>query len=92
MTKLCDLSRLSFVFKNSDDIFNAYEKLNSLKEFKIIRIKNKFKYPTPAGYSDINMNIEWNNGAIKHIFEVQIHLETIIYTKSNICHQYYEGT
>ena len=87
-SRLVDLARCSFIFDNCDDMVNAFDKLSSMKEFEIVRIKNKFKYPTPVGYSDLNLNIKWNN---KHIFEVQLHLKSIIGTKNDICHEYYEG-
>lgn len=40
---------------------------------KVLRIKNRFRNPTPAGYRDIMMNLLIEDGEIKHIAELQVH-------------------
>eukprot|EP00948_MAST-09A_sp_MAST-9A-sp1_P002318 g2318.t1 len=90
--KLLDISRCSFVFKTCKEIVEAFQALEKIPEFRILRVKNKFQNPTSSGYSDLNMNLEWKgNNGITHIFEIQLHLEAILYTKHHICTEYYNG-
>ena len=52
-------------------------------DFEVVRLKNRFKFPTPGGFRDINMNIQiklMRNGVIiHHICELQIHLKPLKY-------------
>lgn len=52
-----------------------------------LRIKNNYATPSPAGYRDININIQLPNGMIS---EVQINTEAMMEAKESAGHVFYE--
>ena len=59
---------------------------------QVVRLKNRFKNPTPSGFRDINMNLRVEIAAgVFHICELQIHLKAIYdFNYANHSHHHYE--
>ncbi len=75
-SQLLDISRSTIEFDKLDDLYNTLGKIS--KEYKIVRIKDRFKTPNPSGYRDIMINMEMSNG---HVVEMQLHLKSILKAK-----------
>ncbi len=69
-SRLVDIAGSKVVYETIDDLYIALNKFN--KEFKILKIKDRFQKPLPSGYRDILINIEMKNG---HIVEFRLHLK-----------------
>ena len=61
--------------------------------FRIVILKNKWKFPTPLGYSDLNMvlgvPLEGRYAGVEYLCEVQLNLQEMLREK-NEAHQPYE--
>lgn len=72
-----DVLRASFVCDSQEQIFHVYEALRDDPDIKIIRVKNRFLKPTPAGFRDILVNVQMtspglNGCTFNYACEVQI--------------------
>ena len=72
-----DVVRSSIYCDDEDQITAVLSALRILEENRIVRIlrlKNRFRKPTPAGFRDINMNIGvmGGTGGMMHICELQV--------------------
>jgi hypothetical protein len=86
-SKLTDLSRSSIEYKTLPELYNGLKQIS--QEFKITKMKDRFKNPTPSGYRDILLNAQLSNG---HICELQLHLSQILEVKKGEGHKIYEET
>jgi hypothetical protein len=84
-SKLLDLARASIVYDSFDKLMDGLAQ--SSQWMNVVREKNRFTEPTPAGYRDILLNVKLSNG---HIAELQLHLEQILQVKSGEGHKLYE--
>jgi hypothetical protein len=86
-SKLGDIVRSSIAVDSVDDLPKALEALKKSGLKLARKPKNRFQNPTPAGYRDIMMNVEYPNG---HIGELQLHIKPMIRAKKE-AHKIYEG-
>jgi len=84
-SKLVDLVRASIVYKSFPELMGGLDICN--RNLTLVREKNRFAQPTPAGYRDILLNVKLSNG---HIAELQLHLTQILAVKSGAGHKIYE--
>ncbi|MBX3187551.1 MAG: hypothetical protein KF819_11075 [Labilithrix sp.] len=84
-SRVLDLARSTIEYKSLDDLYAGLEQLG--ERYEIVRVKDRFKAPTPEGYRDIMLNARMPNG---HIVEIQLHLEQILTVKSGAGHAFYE--
>ncbi|HBL62005.1 MAG TPA: hypothetical protein DDZ80_27435, partial [Cyanobacteria bacterium UBA8803] len=84
-SKLVDIARGSIVYNSYADLMGGIDICN--KNLTLVREKNRFAEPTPAGYRDILLNVKLSNG---HIAELQLHLTQILAVKSGAGHKIYE--
>ncbi len=85
VSKLVDIARGSIVYKSFADLMGGLDVCN--RNLTLVREKNRFAQPTPAGYRDILLNVQLSNG---HIAELQLHLTQILEVKSGAGHKIYE--
>ncbi|MEP0757604.1 DUF4157 domain-containing protein [Coleofasciculus sp. FACHB-T130] len=85
VSKLVDIARGSIVYKSFPDLMGGLDVCN--RNLTLVREKNRFAQPTPAGYRDILLNVQLSNG---HIAELQLHLTQILEVKSGAGHKIYE--
>ncbi|PKF76715.1 phosphoribosylglycinamide formyltransferase [Vibrio sp. vnigr-6D03] len=86
VSRITDLARATLVAKDIPSLVTAYEMLH--KNAKILKVKNRFKSPTPSGYRDLNVLLELPG--TKLIAEVQLHLSDIAEVKSGAEHKIYQ--
>lgn len=84
-SKLVDIARGSIVYNSYADLMGGLESCD--RKLTLVREKNRFAQPTPAGYRDILLNVKLSNG---HIAELQLHLTQILAVKSGAGHKIYE--
>ncbi|MFE1745865.1 DUF4157 domain-containing protein [Coleofasciculus sp. H7-2] len=85
VSKLVDIARGSIVYKSFADLMGGLDICN--RNLTLVREKNRFAQPTPAGYRDILLNVQLSNS---HIAELQLHLTQILEVKSGAGHKIYE--
>ena len=91
---LYDIVRGSIECDTQDQICAIVAALRELHpRVQIVRLKNRFKNPTPSGFRDVNMNlrIEVGGTGVFHLCELQIHLKAIYdFNYENHSHHHYE--
>lgn len=76
---LHDVVRASVVCTTEQQVYDITKRLIEGKEFRVVRIKNRFKNPSPNGYRDIILSVIINDGETASsleggfICELQIH-------------------
>ncbi|MBD1556933.1 RelA/SpoT domain-containing protein [Vibrio sp. S9_S30] len=86
VSRITDLARTTLVAKDIPSLVAAYEMLH--KNAKILKVKNRFKSPTPSGYRDLNVLLELPKTRL--IAEVQLHLSEIAEVKNGAEHEIYQ--
>jgi hypothetical protein len=84
-SRLVDICRASIIYNSYKDLMEGLGK--SKEMITLVREKNRFAEPTPAGYRDILLNVRLSNG---HIAELQLHLQAIMDVKNGVGHDLYE--
>ena len=84
-SRLVDICRASIIYNSYKDLMLGLAK--SKEMITLVREKNRFAEPTPAGYRDILLNVRLSNG---HIAELQLHLQQIMDVKNGVGHKLYE--
>lgn len=84
ISKIKDLLRGSIIIQNINKLDNAIYEIQ--KNFKVIKIKNRFDKPPEDGYRDVLFHIKFK----KEICEIQVHLNELINTKEYINHLLYD--
>ena len=73
---LYDIVRGTIICETEQEISDVVSALEKSKS--VIRMKNRFKKPTPGGFRDINMNVRVQvTATCSHICELQIHCRAI---------------
>lgn len=83
-SKLTDLCRCTLQFNSVETLLSAFEKEIPKRFGSYIRLKNKYKNPTPLGHRDLNINVELHG----HILELQLNLEAHIKAQ-HASHKFY---
>ena len=69
--QLKDLARVTLRFNEPRNLVAAHEALR--RRFNIVVVKNKYKFPTPMGYSDLNLVVEVTLGdGTPYLCEMQL--------------------
>ena len=68
---------------------------SSSPRVQVVRLKNRFKSPTPSGFRDVNLNLRVEIGGagsgVFHVCELQVHLKAIYeFDKAHKSHYHYE--
>ncbi|CAN1208610.1 hypothetical protein TUMEXPCC7403_00215 [Tumidithrix helvetica PCC 7403] len=84
-SRLVDICRASIIYNSYRDLMLGLGKCKEM--LALVREKNRFAKPTPAGYRDILLNVRLSNG---HIAELQLHLQQIMDVKNGVGHKLYE--
>jgi tetratricopeptide (TPR) repeat protein len=89
---LYDIVRAMFVCDSEQQILNVLTALESRWfELDIVRLQNRFRKPTPAGFRDLLLNIRLQSVSCNFICEVQIHHVAMLnYGKQHGSHSHYE--
>lgn len=77
-SRLGDIVRSSIALDTMDDLENTLKKLKESGLKLARKPKDRFANPTPGGYRDLMLNVEYPNG---HIGELQLHLKPILEAK-----------
>lgn len=85
--RITDLARSTIVANDVPSLVQAYEMLR--RSATIVKVKNRFKNPTPSGYRDLNILVRLPKTQL--IAEVQLHLKGIEKVKSGEEHRIYEN-
>ena len=100
-----DVVRGSVVCDDQDQIVRFLHVLNSKKNngVTIVKLSNRFRFPTPAGFRDVNVKIRIEPSvvapalgseiadAVAHICEIQIHLKQLAdFSKEKASHETYK--
>ena len=87
--QLKDLARLTLRFNDPRKLVTGYHALSSLG-YDIVVVKNKYKFPTPMGYSDLNLVVAVKLGdGTPYLCEMQLNLIAMLDAK-NEAHEHYE--
>ena len=72
-----DVVRASAVFENAADLARFVGSLSDdgATEVKVVRVKDRFSNPVSGGYRDMLLNVRV--GDLKHVGELQLHIESI---------------
>lgn len=70
--KLLDIAGSKVVYETIEDLYKGLQKF--VKEFDILKFKDRILNPLSNGYRDILINIKMNNG---HIVEFRLHLKVM---------------
>jgi hypothetical protein len=74
-SRLRDVLRGSIVCETVDELNVVVDALRAVKDVEVIRIKNRFRdKPTPSGYRDVNINIDYHGMVV----ELQLHLSEVL--------------
>lgn len=84
--RITDLARATIVADDVASLMEVFEALD--RETTIVKVKNRFKKPTPSGYRDLNVLVQLPKTNI--IAEVQLHLKAIADVKNGPEHDLYE--
>lgn len=97
-----DVVRCSVYCDTEDQAVDFLQSLQGVDGIQVIKIANRFKHPTPAGFRDINVKLRIEPAvaapalsgdfakAVVHICEVQIHLyELARFSKQKGSHRFY---
>ncbi|MDR9829792.1 RelA/SpoT domain-containing protein [Vibrio sp. FNV 38] len=84
--RITDLARATIVANDISSLMDVYEVLD--REATVVKVKNRFKRPTPSGYRDLNILVQLPKTNI--IAEVQLHLKAIADVKNGPEHDIYE--
>ncbi|CAM2996569.1 RelA/SpoT domain-containing protein [Vibrio rarus] len=84
--RITDLARATIVANDISSLMNVYEILE--REGSVVKVKNRFKKPTPSGYRDLNVLVKLPKTNM--IAEVQLHLKDIAHVKNGPEHHIYE--
>ncbi len=84
-SRLVDICRASIIYNSYKDLMEGLGKSKDM--LNLVREKDRFAKPTPAGYRDILLNVKLSNG---HIAELQLHLQQIMDVKDVDGHRLYE--
>ncbi|MCK6265840.1 phosphoribosylglycinamide formyltransferase [Vibrio sp. ZSDE26] len=84
--RITDVARATIVADDVESLMEVYEALD--RETHIVKVKNRFKNPTPSGYRDLNLLVQLPKTNI--IAEVQLHLKAIADVKNGPEHELYE--
>jgi hypothetical protein len=84
--RITDIARATVVANDIASLMHVYEVLE--REATIVKVKNRFKKPTPSGYRDLNVLVQLPKTNI--IAEVQLHLKEIADVKNGPEHDIYE--
>ncbi len=84
--RITDIARATIVANDIASLVNVYEILE--REATVVKVKNRFKSPTPSGYRDLNVLVQLPKTNI--IAEVQLHLKDIATVKNGPEHDIYE--
>ncbi|BDU37460.1 hypothetical protein VINI7043_06316 [Vibrio nigripulchritudo ATCC 27043] len=87
VSRITDLARATLVADDISSLVASYEMLH--QNAKILKVKNRFKSPTPSGYRDLNVLLELPGTKI--VAEVQLHLSDIAEVKSGAEHKIYQN-
>ena len=87
--QLKDLARLTLRFNDPRNLVTGYHALSDLG-YDIVVVKNKYKFPTPMGYSDLNLvvAVKLRDGT-PYLCEMQLNLIAMLDAK-NEAHEHYE--
>jgi len=87
--QLKDLARLTLRFNDPRNLVTGYHALSDLG-YDIVVVKNKYKFPTPMGYSDLNLVVAVTLGdGTPYLCEMQLNLIAMLDAK-NEAHEHYE--
>ncbi|BBM64847.1 RelA/SpoT domain-containing protein [Vibrio alfacsensis] len=84
--RITDLARATIVADDVASLVSIYEALE--RETTIVKVKNRFKKPTPSGYRDLNLLVRLPKTNL--VAEVQLHLKAIAEVKNGPEHDLYE--
>ena len=87
--RLTDLARITIKSSRLSELTAALRHLEGLQGWKIEVCKNKYKYPSPLGYRDINVLYSLPIDGERVLVEVQFHIESMIEAKKQ-AHGFYE--
>mgnify|MGYP001395784482 CR=1 FL=1 len=74
-SRIRDILRGSVVCETVDELNVVVNALRAVKDVEVIRIKNRFRdKPTPSGYRDVNINIDYHGMVV----ELQLHLSGVL--------------
>ena len=75
--RVVDVVRASAVFQNAADLARLVGSLSNdgATEVKVVRVKDRFSNPVSGGYRDMLLNVRV--GDLKHVGELQLHIESI---------------
>ncbi len=84
--QITDLVRSSIVANDIQSLMKVYELVS--RESDVVRVKNRFKKPTPSGYRDLSLLVRLPKSQM--IAEVQLHLADFSTIKNGAEHDNYE--
>jgi tetratricopeptide (TPR) repeat protein len=92
---LFDIVRASVECETEAQIAAVVAQILASPNVEVIRLKNRFRNPTPAGFRDVNMNIKilmpQLGAGVYHICELQVHHKEVKdFAKKNHSHSHYE--
>ena len=91
---LYDIVRGAVMCSTQEQICAIVAALHSHPRVQVVRLKNRFKNPTPSGFRDININLRVEIGpggsGVYHVCELQIHLAAI-YDFNNEHHSHHQN-
>ena len=80
------------VYATPGDLVSGLTAMQALPGWTLVSCKNKYAYPSPEGYADINTSfLVPVGGGLTCIAEVQFHLRGVLEAKDK-AHTYYEAT
>jgi hypothetical protein len=56
----------------------------NLPEIKIMRMKNRFRHPTPSGWADIFINFVFTEDRDNHVHELQIQHSGLVHVRKRL--------
>lgn len=98
-----DVVRCSVICDDEHEAVAFFEVLKQAAGVKIVKLNNRFKHPTPAGFRDINVKISVEpavvapalssefSQAVQHVCEIQVHLRPLaLFSKEKHSHRFYK--
>ena len=76
-SKVVDIVRASAVFDDASNLARLVASFSDdgATEVKVVRVKDRFSNPVSGGYRDMLLNVRV--GDLKHVGELQLHIESI---------------
>merc|ERR550537_752623 len=72
LSAIVDIARQGIVCDDFKGMHGTLQRLLESPQTRVLRMKNRFAFPSPGGWSDILLNLQFVDDPFHHVWEVQL--------------------